>query len=64
MKLKVDYKKCEKAGECYYNHNVLFERTDNGFPKILVEELTTDVLVHEAREAIEVCPTGAITIEE
>ena len=64
MKLKVDYKKCEKAGECYYNHTALFERIDNGFPKIIVEDLTTDALRHEAEEAIEVCPTGAITIEE
>jgi ferredoxin len=64
MKLKVDYKKCEKAGECYYNHTSLFDRIDNGFPKILVEDLITDAQRHEAEEAIEVCPTGAITIEE
>ncbi len=64
MKLKVDYKKCEKAGECYYNHTALFDRIDNGFPKLLVEELTTEAQRREAEEAVEVCPTGAISIEE
>lgn len=64
MKLKVDYKKCEKAGECYYNHTSLFDRIDNGFPKILVEDLITDAQRQEAEEAVEVCPTGAISIEE
>ena len=64
MKVKVDYKKCQKAGECYYNHPKIFERIDNGYPKLLVEELETASLRHEAEEAIEVCPTGAITIED
>lgn len=64
MKVTVDYKKCQKAGECYYNHPKIFERTENGYPKLLVEELDTSSLRHEAEEAIEVCPTGAITIED
>lgn len=58
----VDYKKCLKAGECYYNHPTIFEYTDTGLPKILIEEITTDALRQEAEEAIEVCPAQAISL--
>lgn len=63
MKVKVDYRKCLKAGECYYNHPTIFQRTENGYPKLLVEEVDTDDLRQEVEEAIEVCPAGAITLE-
>jgi ferredoxin len=63
MKVKVDYRKCLKAGECYYNHPTIFQRTENGFPKLLVEDLDTDELRREAEEAAEVCPAVAISIE-
>lgn len=64
MKILVDYKKCLKAGECYYNHPTMFEYTDSGLPKILIEEITTDAQRQEAEEAIEVCPAQAISLEE
>lgn len=64
MKLSVDFKKCEKAGECYYNHPRLFERNESGFPTLRVRELDTEELLKEAREAVEVCPAGAISIKE
>ncbi|MBI1179834.1 MAG: ferredoxin [Alphaproteobacteria bacterium] len=64
MKVKVDYRKCLKAGECYYNHPTLFQRTENGLPKILAEEVTSDSQRREAEEAVEVCPAGAISLEE
>jgi len=64
MKLFVDYKKCLKAGECYYNHPTLFEFTDKGLPKVLVEEIDSDELRQEAEEAIEVCPGQAISLQE
>ncbi len=64
MKVKVDYRKCEKAGECYYNHSTIFQRTENGLPKLLMEDLPTDALRREAEEAVEVCPAGAISLVE
>lgn len=63
-RLKVDYTKCTKSGECYYNHHTLFKRQPDGLPLLLVEELTTDSLRTEAEQAVEVCPEGAISIEE
>jgi ferredoxin len=64
MKLVVDFRKCEKAGECYYNHPRLFDRGETGFPVLRVRELVDESLLHEAREAVEVCPAGAISLEE
>lgn len=64
MKVFVDYRKCIKAGECYYNHPTIFEYTDTGLPKILIEEIASDDLHQEAEEAIEVCPAQAISLAE
>jgi len=64
MKLAVDFRKCEKSGECYYNHPRLFERSENGFPLLKVRDLADDATQSEAREAVEVCPTGAISVDE
>ena len=64
MKLKVEYEKCTKSGECYYNHPTLFKVGDDGFPVVLVSELTTDQLKAEAEQAADVCPEGAILIVE
>ncbi len=63
MKVIVDLDKCIKAGECYYNHPTLFKVQKDGFPVVLVEELTTDELKAEAQAAVDVCPAQAISIE-
>jgi ferredoxin len=62
MKLEVDLGKCYKSGECCYNHPDLFKVGDEGFPQILVTELTTDPEKLEAEQAVEVCPAQAISI--
>lgn len=61
--LTIDFKKCIKAGECYYNHPDLFKAADSAFPTLLVSHPSTDREMREAREAAEVCPSGAITFE-
>jgi ferredoxin len=60
MKLKIDFRKCIRAGECYYNHPDLFDESEDGSPVIQVEELSTEQARIEARQAAEVCPAGAI----
>lgn len=64
MKLKIDLDACYCSGECYYNHPKLFEMGEDGFPQILVAELTTDQEKLEAEQAIEVCPSAAISLED
>ena len=66
MKVKIDYEKCHKSGECYYNHPELFRMGEEGFPVVLVaagDALGEDMQRH-AREAIEVCPAVAISLED
>lgn len=62
--LKIDFKKCIKAGECYYNHPELFKATESAYPMLLVTRPSTDREIREAREAVEVCPSQAITFDE
>lgn len=62
--LKVDFDKCTKAGECYYSHPDLFLMTESGYPAIKVRRPAGAARIREAREAVEVCPSGAITIDE
>jgi ferredoxin len=61
--LRVDFQKCIKAGECYYNHPDLFMMSESGFPAVRIRHPSTTTQTREAREAVEVCPSGAITYE-
>lgn len=61
--LKIDFKKCIKAGECYYNHPGLFKAAESAYPALLVSHPATEREIREAREAAEVCPSGAISFE-
>jgi len=64
MKVRVDFKRCEKAGECYYNHPRAFKRNENGYPIVAVHDVSDEDLLLEVREAIEVCPTQAISLTD
>lgn len=63
MKVKVDLEKCYRSGECYYNHPELFKMGEAGDPVVLVDEINDPELERHAREAIEVCPAVAISLE-
>ena len=64
MKVKIDKDKCYKSGECYYNHPELFQMDEDGFPRILVENIEDEDLIRQANEAIEVCPAVAIYVDD
>lgn len=64
MKIRIDKEKCYMSGECYYNHPELFKMDDEGYPVVLVDEITGEEAVRHAKEAIEVCPAVAIILEE
>ncbi len=63
MKVKIDKDKCYMSGECYYNHPELFEMGEDGYPVVLVDDISDDAMRKHADEAIEVCPAVAISIE-
>ena len=64
MKVKIDKGKCFMSGECYYNHPELFKMDDDGFPVVLVDDVTDAALRRHAEEAAEVCPAVAISLED
>tara|TARA_A100001037_G_C15035279_1_gene582924 strand:- start:569 stop:763 length:195 start_codon:yes stop_codon:yes gene_type:complete len=63
MKLLIDFEKCYKSGECYYNHPELFKMGADGYPELLVKDITDEEMVSHAEQAIEVCPAVAISME-
>lgn len=63
MKVKIDLEKCYRSGECYYNHPELFEMGEDGVPVVRVDDLRDADLERHAREAAEVCPAVAISLE-
>jgi ferredoxin len=64
MKVVIDKERCMMAGECCYNHPWLFAFGENDYPEVLVSELTTEQQRKEARQSIQVCPSGAISVVE
>lgn len=61
MRIVVDTERCILAGECVYNHPGLFGFSDAGPPEVLAQP-TTAAQQLGARQAAEVCPSGAITL--
>lgn len=64
MRVTIDLEKCIMAGECVYNHPWLFEFSDDNLPTVKVADLSTAEQVKGARQAREVCPSGAIQLHE
>ena len=64
MKVKIDKEKCFMSGECYYNHPELFKMDDDGQPIVLVDDVADAELRLHAKEAAEVCPAAAISLED
>ena len=64
LKLRIDPRRCFKSGECYYNHPELLAVGEDGYPRALVSALETERQRHEAQQAIEVCPSQALSLVE
>ena len=63
MKLSVDRKTCLRSGQCTYLHPKLFKEGEDGYPIVLLEDVPDD-LKQEAEDAADICPSGAILIED
>ncbi len=63
MRLVIDYHRCRKTGQCSYLHPELFKADEAGAPIVLVEHPAED-LREAAEEAVELCPSGAISLVE
>lgn len=62
-KVVVDRAICLKAGQCYYLQPGVFRADSRGWPEIVVEHPEGDEL-EAAEDAVEICPSGAITVED
>jgi ferredoxin len=62
LKIRVDTRRCFKSGECYYNHPALLAAGDDGFPRPLIASLESERQRQEAQQAIEVCPSQALSL--
>lgn len=63
MKVSVDFDVCASTGACMQVCPEVFEVRSDGYLYILQEEPSSD-LADKVRQAAELCPTGAITVEE
>jgi len=63
-RLRIDLDRCIKAGECYYNHPNLFKVGKDGFPTVLIEDVTDEALKTSAEAAVDACPSQAIRLDE
>jgi len=63
MKLKVDPLKCDTTGTCVKQYPTLFRfQTGSKKAEFIPERLPTH-LESECLEIVEICPTGAISVE-
>jgi ferredoxin len=63
MRVVVDYDVCASTGACMQSCPEVFEVRSDGFLYVL-QEHPHEGLWGKVREAAELCPTGAITLED
>jgi ferredoxin len=61
MRLVIDYQKCLKSGQCSYLHAELIKADPDGTPRVIVEKIGED-LQAAAEDAVDLCPSGAISL--
>ena len=63
MRIKVNYEMCASTGGCMQISPEVFEVRNDGYLYILQEE-PGEELYAKVREAADLCPTAAISLEE
>jgi ferredoxin len=63
MRVVVDFDVCASTGACMQTCPEVFEVRSDGYLYILQEE-PPEALHGKVREAADLCPTGAISLEE
>lgn len=61
--LVIDHEKCLNSGQCAYLQPELFKLDESGAPVVIVDHPSGD-LMDRARDAIEMCPAQAISLDE
>ncbi|WP_410569205.1 ferredoxin [Amycolatopsis sp. cmx-4-61] len=64
MKIIADTGKCVGAGQCVLTEPSLFDQSEEDGTVIVLDDQPQGVLVEKAREAVHVCPSQALSLEE
>lgn len=64
MKIIADTSRCVGAGQCVLTEPELFDQSEDDAAVIVLNEKPEGELVEKAREAVHVCPSQAISLEE
>jgi ferredoxin len=64
MKIIVDTGRCVGAGQCVLTEPELFDQSEDDGTVIVLNEVPEGELVEKAREAVHLCPSQALSLEE
>ncbi|MEV6448927.1 ferredoxin [Amycolatopsis sp. NPDC051716] len=64
MKIIADTGKCVGAGQCVLTEPALFDQSEEDGTVIVLDDQPQGELVEKAREAVHVCPSQALSLQE
>jgi ferredoxin len=64
MKIIADTSRCVGAGQCVLTEPELFDQSEDDATIIVLNETPEGELVEKAREAVHLCPSQALSLEE
>ncbi|GAA3539489.1 ferredoxin [Amycolatopsis ultiminotia] len=64
MKIIADTGKCVGAGQCVLTEPDLFDQSEDDGTVIVLNDKPEGELVEKAREAVNVCPSQALSLQE
>ncbi|MEV6829809.1 ferredoxin [Amycolatopsis sp. NPDC051102] len=64
MKIIADTGKCVGAGQCVLTEPSLFDQSEDDGTVIVLDDQPEGELVEKAREAVHVCPSQALSLQE
>ncbi|NBH10124.1 MULTISPECIES: ferredoxin [Amycolatopsis] len=64
MKIIADTGKCVGAGQCVLTEPELFDQSEDDGTVIVLNATPEGELVEKAREAVHVCPSQALSLQE
>ncbi|KEI43921.1 MULTISPECIES: ferredoxin [Pseudonocardiaceae] len=62
MRIGADLERCVGAGQCVLADPSLFDQNDEDGTVVLLSDEVADDHVEAAREAVRVCPSGALSL--
>lgn len=64
MKLIADTGKCIGSGQCVLTEPLLFDQSEDDGTVIVLDDTPSGELVEQARTAVRVCPSQALSLQE